>query len=88
MKQPSPAKSVARDGEIRLGTEHAKQVGSRYLTRLEPGQPGIPAISGLVGWRHQPVGRQRNRLVSVNSVVPSTPLDRKSPARGGDSCYG
>jgi hypothetical protein len=88
MKQPSPAKSVARDGEIRLGTEHAKRVGSRYVTRLEPGQPGIPAISGLVGWRRRPVCCQGDRLVVITSVVPSTPLDRKSPARGGDSCYG
>ena len=48
MKQPSPAKSVARDGEIRLGTEHAKQVGSRYLTRLKPGQPGIFMLLAVI----------------------------------------
>ena len=29
MTQPSPAKSLERDGEIRLGTEHANRVVSR-----------------------------------------------------------
>ena len=48
MKQPSPAKWLCRDGEIRQWTEHAKRVCSRYPIRIEPGQSGFAAIKQAI----------------------------------------